>query len=477
MAGNTVPTPERLTRSIWAWALLGLTAVRLVVAGSAPLSPDEAYYWVWSKALAPGYLDHPPMVALWIRMGTALLGDSALGVRLFGPLAAAAGSVLLVRAGDALRPGSGVRAAVLLNATLMLGAGSVTMTPDTPLIFFWTVALYALVRIATGGDGWWWLVVGAASGLGLDSKYTAALLGVGIALWLLGPMRGALRTPWPWAGGALALALFAPVVWWNAGHHWASFVKQGGRTGDFAPGRAAVFLGELLMGQMGLATPAVFALMAAGSLAAVRRWRAVGPCLLAALIVPGAVVFVQHALGDRVQANWVAVLYPAAALAGARYARWVWPAAAVGFGLTALLYVQASLAPLPLPRALDPTMRLAGFEGLAAQAAAVPDVAFLAAEEYGLGGLLAFHQGLPVVAAAPRWRLFDLAAPVPGASGLLVVSVRRREGPDPALWQSVEAAGTATRGRGGVVAETYRLYRVTLRPGAPAAVLPSRSLP
>ena len=417
------------------------------------------------------------MVALWIRAGTALLGDGALGVRLLSPLSAAAGSVLLARAGDALSPGTGVRAAVLLNATLMLGAGAVTMTPDTPLIFFWTLAIYALVRIAVGGDGRWWLLVGAAAGLGLDSKYTAALLGVGIAVWLLGPMRAALRTPWPWLGGVLALALFSPVIAWNAGHHWASFLKQGGRAADFAPARAALFLGELLAGQVGLATPGVFVLMAAGSVAAMRRWRAVGPGLLAALIVPGAVVFVQHALGDRVQANWVAVLYPAAALAGARYGRWVWPAAALGFGLTALLYLQAGFAPLTLPRGVDPTMRLAGFEGLAAEASAVPRAGFLASEEYGLGALLAFHQGLPVIGAEARWRLFDLPAPMPGMSGVLVLSARRREGPDPALWQSAEALGSVTRRRGAVVAETYRLYRVVLRPGAAAAVLPNRRMP
>ena len=417
------------------------------------------------------------MVALWIRAGTALLGEGALGVRLLGPLSAAVGSVLLARAGDRLWPGSGVRAAVLLNATLMLGAGSVTMTPDTPLIFFWTVTLYALVRVAAGGDGRWWLLVGAAAGLGLDSKYTAALLGVGIAVWLLGPMRAALRTPWPWLGGVLALALFSPVVVWNAGHDWASFVKQGGRAGDFAPARAATFLGELLAGQVGLATPGVFALMAAGSGAAVRRWRAVGPGLLAALIVPGAVLFVQHALGDRVQANWVAVLYPAAALAGARYGRWVRPAAALGFGLTAVLYVQAGFAPLALPRGLDPTLRLAGFEGLAAEVAAVPGAGFLASEEYGLAALLAFHQGLPVVAAEARWRLFDLPAPVSGGMGVLVSSGRRRDGPDPALWQSVEALGSVSRRRGALAIEEYRLYRVVLRPGAPAAVLPNRSDP
>jgi 4-amino-4-deoxy-L-arabinose transferase-like glycosyltransferase len=71
------------------------------------VSADEAYYWVWSRALAPGYLDHPPMVALWIRAGTALAGQTALGIRLLGPLSAAAGTWLLALAAEDLAPGKG----------------------------------------------------------------------------------------------------------------------------------------------------------------------------------------------------------------------------------------------------------------------------------------------------------------------------------------------------------------------------------
>jgi hypothetical protein len=62
------------------WALLAVTALRLLVAALVPLAPDEAYYWVWSRALQPGYLDHPPMVALFIRAGTLLAGEGAFGI-------------------------------------------------------------------------------------------------------------------------------------------------------------------------------------------------------------------------------------------------------------------------------------------------------------------------------------------------------------------------------------------------------------
>ena len=63
-------TPRRAAPTLAAVALAALTLVRLVVAATVPLSPDETYYWVWSRALAAGYLDHPPMVALWLRAGT-----------------------------------------------------------------------------------------------------------------------------------------------------------------------------------------------------------------------------------------------------------------------------------------------------------------------------------------------------------------------------------------------------------------------
>ena len=65
------------------WLLLvALTVFRLAIAACIPLAPDEAYYWVWSHALAPGYPDHPPMVALWIRLGTMLAGPWRAAVAL-----------------------------------------------------------------------------------------------------------------------------------------------------------------------------------------------------------------------------------------------------------------------------------------------------------------------------------------------------------------------------------------------------------
>lgn len=475
----------------WLAALAALTALRLAVAAFTPLAPDEAYYWVWSRTLQGGYLDHPPMVALFIAAGTAIAGEGALGIRLLAPLSLALGSVLLARAAEELFPGrnAGPWAAALLNATLLAGVGGVTMTPDTPLLFFWACALWATARLHRSGDGRWWLAVGVFAGLALASKYTALLLGLGLLLWMLldASARQWFRGWHLWAGGMVAALVVAPVVAWNAAHGWASFAKQGGRAGDGA-GPTVRYLGELIAGQAGLATPLVFLLCVAGAGAAAMLWwrkRDSAALLLAALTLPGAALFAWQSLGSRVQGNWPAVLYPAAAIAAAAllaspgWRRLRWPAVSLGAIMTAGVYLQAAAAPFPLPRRHDPTLaRLGGWDAFAAAvdaAASREGAAFVAAEEYGLAAQLAvtLPSGRVVVAMDARWAYFALPAPAPGVTGLLVRSERRGEGPP--LWPGATALGGAEgrilRSRHGIVAEAYRLHRVATAPGQPPAAL------
>src|SRR5512142_2722777 len=82
--------------------IVGLVALRFATAAYLPLSFDEAYFWLWSKRLALSYFEHPPLLAFAIRAGTALLGDTSLGVRLVSLLASLLASWAVWRAAAVL---------------------------------------------------------------------------------------------------------------------------------------------------------------------------------------------------------------------------------------------------------------------------------------------------------------------------------------------------------------------------------------
>ena len=465
-------------------ALAVLTLIRLTVAATTPLSPDEAYYWTWSKALAPGYLDHPPMVALWISLGTTLAGDTPLGVRLLAPLSALIGSILTAAAARDLLGLDRRRAwaaAILLNATLMVGVGSVTMTPDTPILFFWAAALWCAGR-AHAGSGGWLLGAGAAVGLAFDSKYTGFLLVPALGLWLLATRgwRRTLTSPVIWAAALLSLLTVAPVLAWNAAHNFASFDKQAGRSVDIH--LQSRYLLELIGGQFGLATPLIALLACAGAWHSTRdalRGNHGAALISLATLLPAA-IFLEHAAGDRVQANWPSILYPSAMIAAAAFHPNRLPgwraASALGLVLTALLYLQATLHPLALPGRSDVTLaRLAGWHDLAEAIASADPSLPIVADDYALASELAWW-GTPVLDLDRRWSFTRLpAAQIAGRTVLLIQSARRHTPPDPRLWASATEIAALNRGRSGRIAERYMLYRAVAAGLDRATRLPTRA--
>lgn len=478
---------------LFGWGiLLGVTFLRLLVCACVPLTSDEAYYRVWALAPAAGYFDHPPMVAAFIKLGQHLGGDTALGVRLLGPLSAALGTLftayaaydwaLLRQKNAAQAQYAALQAAALLNGTLALGVGSVLMTPDTPLLFFIALLVWAFVRLAVTQKGAWWLVIGAAAGLAFASKYTALLpvgaLGVWAILTLAG--RAWLKTLWPWLGGLCGLICASPVIWWNATHHWTSFLKQGGRVGDWHPAKMVTYFSELVGGQVGLATPGVFVFFVGGAVLLAKQKDTVSRAFLCMVLLP-VLVFMQHAVGARVQANWPVVLYPVLVLAGTLPAwRW-WKAASVfGLALTGLIMGQAVFAPVKASPHFDITLRQMG--GWAEFVQSLPTDAPLMANDYGLAGELAFYSvsSQPVVAVEQRWALFNLQHASCGTEGYLVRGHKQGGLPEQGLFTVIAELPEHNRTRRGQVADAYKIYKVRLECGVPglahnAVILPHRT--
>src|SRR5262245_11849446 len=113
-------------------AVAVLVVLRCWAALVPELDSDEAYYWWWSQHLQPGFYDHPPMVAYWIRVSTALFGDGAFAVRLPTLLASLMASALLYALAVALFRDRriGLAAAFWFNAMPLTGLLSTMMWPD-----------------------------------------------------------------------------------------------------------------------------------------------------------------------------------------------------------------------------------------------------------------------------------------------------------------------------------------------------------
>lgn len=302
-----------------------LVVLRLIAAAVTPLTFDEAYYWTWAKHLSGGYYDHPSMVAVVIRLGIMIAGDTEFGVRLVSILLALPMSWATYRAARILFDDARIAAAstIFLNATLMASVGTTIVTPDAPLMAAASFVLLGLAKVWQTGRGVWWLAVGVAVGCGMLSKYTALFFGAQILLWILlmKDQRRWLASPWPYLGGILAFAIFSPVILWNADHGWVSFIKQLGRARveDFT----LKYLGEMIPTQLGFATPSVFILGVFGlyALARDRAKNTAGAMLVSISVWMIFLYFVWHSLHARVEANWLGPVYPAFAIAAA-YAVW-----------------------------------------------------------------------------------------------------------------------------------------------------------
>lgn len=449
-----------------------LTLLRLWAAASLGLAADEAYYWSWSRHLSPGYFDHPPMVAWLVRLST-LAGHSPLDIRwlsvLLGALASLGVWRLVIRLTDDGR--AALAGAGLVQATLFLGAGAVLVTPDTPLVLFWTLALLALAEVWRTGRGAWWLVVGLCVGLAFISKYTAVFLGLGILLWLAAvpDLRRWFRSPWPYAGGLACLAVMAPVVAWNLEQGGASLTKQFGRAVPraFDPR----FVPEFLAGQVALLTPLIGILVAWGLWVVTRaalREREPAAVLVTATTLPLLAYLVWYGLFDRVQGNWTACLLPAsiaAAVMGARATPpgWLAPVWRLSWrhglwtGVALGLVVIAHAALRLVPFVTDPTAQLHGWREAATiveQTARARGAAAIGTVSYTTTAHLRFYAPgtVPVVQLNERERYaFE---PEPDAAALrmrpilVAVESRRAAAAEVALaarFGSVRRAGAVDR--------------------------------
>lgn len=475
--------------------IAAMTAMRMVYAGVMELRTDEAYYWTWSKESALSFLDHPPGIAWLIRFGTAIFGDTNLGVRFGGIVAMLVTQLLLA---DIVRrvvnDFRAVAFAVLMpEAALYYGLLMAKVAPDTAMIPCAVAMLWALVRLHESGNPRWWLAAGLFAGLALLSKFTAIMLAPAVVAFALVPdwRRRWLLSPWPWLAALIAVIVFLPVLIWNAEHDWASFRFQFVRAvavHEMSLRTVGDYIG-LQFGLVGFVLlPVVLSGLAFTTWRGYRDREPVGILLSTAVLVPF-LYFFWKSLTLRVGDTWPMFMWPAGFAATAinlvRLSREGWPdwmvkssfrwarvAVTFGIAFVVAVFLYYVAAPWNFIGRADPVGGEAGFEQVAARARDQlqnTGASWIATTDYRTYAMLRWYfngQGVPVVQINERGRFMGFRDPglskINDHAGLYVGREPDNESP---LWnwttakrQPLERVERSWRG---MVMDTYALEKIT----------------
>jgi 4-amino-4-deoxy-L-arabinose transferase-like glycosyltransferase len=480
------------------WAVIALlaalTCMRGIYAGVLDLRTDEAYYWTWSKETVLSFLDHPPMIAWFIRFGTAIFGDTDFGVRFAGLAAMLVTQLLLA---DIVRRVTGDIRAVLFavlmpEAALYYGLLMAKVAPDVALIPFAVAMIWSLVRLVETDDGRWWLAAGVCAGLALLSKLTAVMLLPAVAAFMLVPdwRQRWLRSPYPWLTALIAVALFSPVLIWNAQHDWASFKFQFVRAAaehEMSLRTLGDFFG-LQFGQVGpILLPVVLSGVALTAWRGYRRREPIAILLSTSVIVPFG-YFLWKSLTLRIGDTWPMFLWPtgfaAAAINIAMLPQEGWPAWMIrstiawaktaivsGIALVVLIFLYCVAAPWNFIGPNDPIGGEAGYAPVAARALVEMDkigATWIATSDYRTYAMLRWHlrDKVPVIQINQRARFLGFRDPgmnlIEGHTGLYIARTADDVAPllatTTARLEPVAQIDTVWRG---VVMKSYQMAKLT----------------
>jgi Dolichyl-phosphate-mannose-protein mannosyltransferase len=191
------------------WLLLGL-----IQSSFTRLEDDEAYYWVYSKFLAWGYFDHPPMIALLVKGGYAFFPNE-MGVRLL-PLLLNTLSLLIIE--KLLRPKNPFLFYTIILSIGVLQVGGFMAVPDTPLIFFTAAFFWCYKKFTDRFSLTNAALLGIVSALLMYSKYHGVLI---LFFTLLSNPKLLRRYP-VYIVGLTMLLCYMPHLWWQYQHGWPS---------------------------------------------------------------------------------------------------------------------------------------------------------------------------------------------------------------------------------------------------------------
>ena len=351
-----------------------------------------------------GFVPYPPLTSALEYLGFKMFGLSLVGLRLFSVLAQAL--VILVSGLMARFLGGGRLAQVFTAIAIGLSPapmGNATMFQYSSFdMLWWVLIAWSVIRLLRDDDPRWWVAIGLFAGLGLQTKYSIAFELVGVLVGvLLTDARRYFLNRWFWAGGAVALLVFAPNLVWLAGHDFISYqFLQGIHARDVNAGRADGFLLDQFLINANLFAAPVWIAGLVGYFRARRfrmlAWMYVVPLLLF-MLARGRFYYVSAAypmllaMGSVIGERWLHTLRPAWRVGTA--ALFFSGVTAIGIYAALIIMPMASSGPLrdfALKRNNDLRERI-GWNELVTRVAAIRDA--LPAEQQADLGIVVGNYG------------------------------------------------------------------------------------
>ncbi|HEY0039908.1 MAG TPA: glycosyltransferase family 39 protein, partial [Flavisolibacter sp.] len=200
--------------------IIFFSIIRGVIAFSMELGTDEAYYWLYSQDIKWNYFDHPPMVAIWIRLFTANLAlqDIEGFIRLGSIVGCAIASWAIYKTCHTLHSSkAGLYGVVLYNASFYASiTAGIFIMPDTPQMVFYTISLWMIARLTKDEKDWLtWIAFGVAAGLCIISKVYGAALWTGLGLFAILKRRNWFLQPYMYVAFLATAVIISPILVWN----------------------------------------------------------------------------------------------------------------------------------------------------------------------------------------------------------------------------------------------------------------------
>jgi len=207
--------------------------LKCLLSYALPVAGDEAYYWVWGQNLQLSYYDHPGMVA-WLASLTQYIPviPEWFSLRVIFSFVSTLTFAVWFKIYFLSKTEHPDKKSILLFAFFffsnpLIGIGGFLVTPDVPLLLFWALSFWSVLKILIHQQKKYYALLGIFLGLGFCSKYHIVFFPLTLLIGLILTKKIKLiKLKYVPLTFIFGLIFSSPVLIWNIKNDFASFKFQ-----------------------------------------------------------------------------------------------------------------------------------------------------------------------------------------------------------------------------------------------------------